>query len=167
MVWRVESGLETKKKNHNHSDILFSITPRYHSPTFPPTRTTTMGQNHANHMAPPTPSSFADGMLDLDTIAGHRVLSLLGSGTYGCVLEAECVATHTRVALVRCLEGNEAGKGGVRGEELAQARSHCLVHPRTPLSPSHINRKSSKRRYAATATAATRRGSRWRPSTPR
>ena len=71
-----------------------------------------MGHPHPALMAPPTPSSFADDVMALGDVAGHRVLSLVGSGTYGCVLDAECVATHTRVALVsECVEVNEGEKG--------------------------------------------------------
>lgn len=95
-------------------------------------------------MAPPTPSSFADDVMALGDVAGHRVLSLVGSGTYGCVLEAECVATHTRVALVsECVEVNEGEKG-------ASEAVFLIVSP--------PRRKSSKPRSAPTATPATRPG---------
>ena len=62
---------------------------------------------------PPTPSAFSDAWLDMPDVAGYRPLRLLGSGTYGCVLDAECKTKRARVALVS--PGGEVGGAAPRG----------------------------------------------------
>ena len=141
----------------SHSTLV--LLPASPTPTHPPLPVPkhTVGQPHPSRMAPPTPSDFADEVMALGSVAGHRVLGLLGSGTYGCVLEAECVATHTRVALVsECVEANEGERG---------SSEVCFLIVLFP-SPFPSHRKSSKPRSAPTATPATLPGPPWPPSTP-